>query len=230
MKLSILIPVYNEEKTILKVLERIKEVEINDLEYQIIVINDGSTDKTKKLLEDNKHLYNSLVNNQKNSGKGFSIKKGIEIINGDVVIIQDADLEYDPINYTKILEPFLLGVADVVYGSRFIGSDKKRVLYFWHTVGNKFLTLISNIFTNLNLTDMEVGYKAFRSDIIKNINLEENRFGFEPEITAKISNKSLRIYEVGISYFGRKYVEGKKITWKDGFSAIRCIIKYNLFK
>ena len=230
MKLSILIPVYNEEKTILKVLERIKEVKINELEYQIIVINDGSTDKTKKLLEDNKQLYNSLVNNQKNSGKGFSIQKGIEIINGDVVIIQDADLEYDPINYTKILEPFLLGVADVVYGSRFIGSDKKRVLYFWHTVGNKFLTLISNIFTNLNLTDMEVGYKAFRSDIIKNINLEENRFGFEPEITAKISNKSLRIYEVGISYFGRKYVDGKKITWKDGFSAIRCIIKYNLFK
>ena len=230
MKISILIPAFNEEKTILKVLNRIKETKISNLEYQIIVINDGSTDGTKKILEDNKDLYNLLINNDRNSGKGFSIKKGIDSSEGDVVLIQDADLEYDPKNYETLLEPFILGVADVVFGSRFIGSDKKRVLYFWHTIGNKFLTLLSNIFTNLNLTDMEVGYKVFKTDIVKNINLEENRFGFEPEITAKIAKRSLRIYEVGISYFGRKYADGKKITWKDGFSAIRCILKYNLLK
>ena len=230
MKISILIPVFNEEKTIIKVLTRIKETKISNLNYEIIVINDGSTDNTKKVLDENKDLYNLFINNQRNSGKGFSIRKGIAAAGGDAIVIQDADLEYDPINYKVLLEPLVLGVADVVYGSRFIGSDKKRVLYFWHTVGNKFLTLMSNIFTNLNLTDMEVGYKAFKSDVIKNINLQEDRFGFEPEITAKISKKSLRIYEVGISYFGRKYVDGKKITWKDGFSAVRCILKYNLLK
>ena len=230
MKISILIPVFNEEKTIIKVLTRIKETKISNLNYEIIVINDGSTDNTKKVLDENKDLYNLFINNQRNSGKGFSIRKGIAAAEGDAIVIQDADLEYDPINYKALLEPLVLGVADVVYGSRFIGSDKKRVLYFWHTVGNKFLTLMSNIFTNLNLTDMEVGYKAFKSDVIKNINLQEDRFGFEPEITAKISKKSLRIYEVGISYFGRKYIDGKKITWRDGFSAIRCILKYNLLK
>ena len=173
MKISILIPVFNEEKTILKVLNRIKDTKISNIEYQVIVINDGSTDGTKKILDDNKDFYNILIDNDRNSGKGFSIKKGIDSSEGDVVLIQDADLEYDPKNYETLLEPFILGVADVVFGSRFIGSDKKRVLYFWHTIGNKFLTLLSNIFTNLNLTDMEVGYKVFKTDIVKNINLFE---------------------------------------------------------
>ena len=170
-----------------------------------------------------------LILNEKNFGKGYSIRKGIEIATGEIILIQDADLEYDPGDYDKLLKPITDGVADVVYGSRFVGSEEKRVLYFWHMIGNKFLTLLSNMLTNLNLTDMEVCYKVFRSDVIKNINLKENRFGFEPEITAKISKKKLRIYEVGVKYFGRTYLEGKKITWRDGLSALRCIFYYNLF-
>ena len=167
---------------------------------------------------------------KKNYGKGYSLRKGIEISEGDIILIQDADLEYDPIDYDKIINPILSGNADVVYGSRFIGSDEKRVLYFWHSMGNFILTLLSNMFSNLNLTDMENCYKVFKSDIIKNIKLKENRFGFEPEITAKISKiKNLKIYEVGVKYYGRKYEDGKKITWKDGFSALRCIFYYNFF-
>ena len=229
MKISIIIPCYNEESTIEKIVHKI--LDLNNLDLEIIIVDDNSTDGSKNIIETKiKNRVNKVIFNDRNYGKGYSIRKGIEVATGDITIIQDADLEYDPNDYEKILEPFKIDVADVVYGSRFIGSDKKRVLYFWHTVGNKFLTLFSNIFTDLNLSDMEVGYKAFRTDVLKSINLKENRFGFEPEITAKISKKSLRLYEVGISYFGRKYNEGKKITWKDGFSAIRCIIKYNLFE
>ena len=228
MKISVIIPCYNEEKTIEKIVNKI--LDLKNLDLEIIIIDDNSTDSSKNIIETKlKNKVHKVINNNINSGKGYSIRKGIESASGEFILIQDADLEYDPNDYYKILEPLKSRVADVVYGSRFIGSDKKRVLYFWHTIGNKFLTLFSNIFTNLNLTDMEVGYKAFKSEILKNIDLKENRFGFEPEVTAKISKKNLLIYEVGISYFGRKYVDGKKITWKDGFSAIRCIIKYNLF-
>ena len=228
MKISILIPCYNEEKTIEKIINKI--LDLKDLNLEIIIVDDNSTDLSRSIINTKlKDKIHKLILNDNNYGKGYSIRKGIEAATGEVLIIQDADLEYDPKDYQKLLEPFILGVADVVYGSRFIGSDKKRVLYFWHTVGNKILTLLSNIFTNLNLSDMEVGYKAFKTDVIKNIDLKENRFGFEPEVTAKIAKKSLRLYEVGISYYGRKYNEGKKITWKDGFSAIRCILKYNLF-
>ena len=228
MKVSIIIPCYNEEKTIEKILDKI--LNLKDLDLEIIIVDDKSSDFSRDIITEKlKNKIDKVILNDKNYGKGYSIRKGIQAASGEILIIQDADLEYDPKDYEKILEPFKLGVADVVYGSRFIGSEKKRVLYFWHTVGNKFLTLISNIFTNLNLTDMEVGYKAFKTNILKDINLKENRFGFEPEVTAKIAKKSLRVYEVGISYFGRKYSEGKKITWRDGFSAIRCIIKYNLF-
>ena len=224
MKISILIPCYNEEKTIEKIINKI--LDLKDLNLEIIIVDDNSTDSSRSIIDTKlKDKIHKLILNDNNYGKGYSIRKGIEAATGEVLIIQDADLEYDPKDYQKLLEPFKLGVADVVYGSRFIGSDKKRVLYFWHTVGNKILTLLSNIFTNLNLSDMEVGYKAFKTNIIKKIDLKENRFGFEPEVTAKIAKKSLRMYEVGISYFGRKYVEGKKITWRDGFSAIRCILK-----
>ena len=229
MKTSIIIPCYNEEKTIDKIIDKI--LELRNLDLEIIIVDDCSTDSSKDIIETKlKNKVYKVIHNEINSGKGFSIRKGVAAATGQIILIQDADLEYDPNDYYKILDLFKLGVADVVYGSRFTGSEKKRVLYFWHTLGNKFLTLISNIFTNLNLTDMEVGYKAFKSEIIKDLVLIEDRFGFEPEITAKISKKNLRIYEVGISYFGRKYSEGKKITWRDGFSAIRCIIKYNLIK
>ncbi len=228
MKISILIPCYNEEKTLEKIINKI--LDLKDLDLEIIIVDDNSTDSSRDIIDKKlKDKIHKLILSDRNYGKGYSIRKGIEVATGEILIIQDADLEYDPNDYQKLLEPFTLGVADVVYGSRFIGSDKKRVLYFWHTVGNKILTLISNIFTNLNLTDMEVGYKVFKTDIIKKIDLKENRFGFEPEVTAKIAKKNLRIYEVGISYFGRKYVDGKKITWRDGLSAIRCILKYNLF-
>ena len=228
MKISILIPCYNEEKKIEKIINKI--LNLKDLNLEIIIVDDNSTDSSRSIIDTKlKDKIHKIILNDNNYGKGYSIRKGIEAATGEVLIIQDADLEYDPKDYQKLLEPFKLGVADVVYGSRFIGSDKKRVLYFWHTVGNKILTLLSNIFTNLNLSDMEVGYKAFKTNIIKEIDLKENRFGFEPEVTAKIAKKNLRIYEVGISYFGRKYADGKKITWRDGFSAIRCILKYNLF-
>ena len=224
--ISIIIPVFNEERTINKILKKILLIQF---EKEIIVINDGSTDETKSIIE--KEFKNEviLISNIRNFGKGYSVKKGIEISKGEIIIIQDADLEYDPSDY-KMLNPLQDGRADVVYGSRFLGDGEKRVLYFWHRVGNFILTLFSNCLSNLNLTDMEVGYKAFKSEIIKSINLQENRFGFEPEITAKIAKKKIRIFEVGIKYYGRTYSEGKKINWKDGISAIYCIIKYNLFK
>ena len=228
MKLSIIIPCYNEQTTIKEIIKKINL--IKDLNKEIIVIDDYSSDNTREILQNElKDSIHKIVLNEKNYGKGYSIRKGIEVSSGDYILIQDADLEYDPSDYNNLLSPIINNIADVVYGSRFVGSSEKRVLYFWHTVGNKFLTILSNMFSNLNLTDMEVGYKVFRSDVIKNIFLKENRFGFEPEITAKIAKKNIRIYEVGIKYFGRKYSEGKKITWKDGFSAIRCILKYNFF-
>ena len=228
-KLSIIIPVYNEENTIEAILKKIHDSKIENFDFEIIVINDGSTDKTINIINDNKKFFDQFINLEKNCGKGFAIRSGLRQVTGDYVILQDADLEYDPSEYTKLLNPIISNKADVVYGSRFLGNDERRVLYFWHTVGNKFLTLLSNMLSNLNLTDMEVCYKVFKTDVIKNIDLQENKFGFEPEITAKIAKKNIKIYEVGIKYFGRKYSEGKKITWKDGFSAIRCIIKYNLF-
>jgi len=228
MLVTVIIPCFNEKKTIAKVVDRINN--LKDLNLEVIVIDDYSNDGTRELLKDEiDNNVSKIIFNNKNYGKGYCIKKGIEASNGDVILIQDADLEYDPSDYPKLLKPIESGVADVVYGSRFLGGEEKRVLYFWHTLGNKLLTIFSNMFTNLNLTDMEVGYKLFKSDILKDINLVENRFGIEPEVTAKIAKKKIRIFEVGISYYGRKYEDGKKITWRDGFSAIRCIIKYNLF-
>ena len=229
MNISVIIPCYNEEKTIVEVVTNVKRyLQEND---EIIVIDDCSTDNTQDLLNnDLKNIVDKLIVNEKNYGKGYSIRKGFSHANCEIILIQDADLEYHPSDFKQLLKPIKEGIADVVYGSRFIGSNEKRILYFWHTLGNKFLTLLSNIFSNLNLTDMEVGYKVFKSNVLKEIELKENRFGFEPEITAKISKKNLRIYEVGIKYFGRKYMDGKKITWRDGFSALRCILYYNLFK
>ena len=228
MKLTIIIPCYNEQNTIKEIINRINSQP--DIDKEIIVVDDCSKDKTREILENElKESVHKIILNNQNYGKGYSIRQGIENSSGDYILIQDADLEYDPSDYKKLLNPIIQGVADVVYGSRFLGSSERRVLYFWHTVGNRFLTLLSNMFSNLNLTDMEVGYKVFKSKLLKEINLKEDRFGFEPEITAKIAKKDIKIYEVGVKYFGRKYSEGKKITWKDGFSAIRCIIKYNLF-
>jgi glycosyltransferase involved in cell wall biosynthesis len=228
MKISIIIPCFNEVSTIETIINKIKEEKI--FLKEIIVIDDFSSDGTREILKNK--LSNSidhLILNEKNYGKGYSLRKGIEIASGSITLIQDADLEYDPSDYYKLIEPIKDGYADVVYGSRFIGTEQKRVLHYWHSFGNYFLTLLSNMLTNINLTDMEVCYKAFKTEIIKDIKLKENRFGFEPEVTAKISKRKLRIYEVGIKYFGRTYSEGKKISWKDGISAIRCILYYNLF-
>ncbi len=228
MKLSVIMPCYNEENTISRILDKI--LNENSIGKEIIVIDDFSTDNSRKILENyDKKGKIKLVFNSKNRGKGYSVRQGLKLASGDIILIQDADLEYSPDDYKRLINPILNDDADVVYGSRFIGGQETRVLYFWHTLGNKFLTLLSNMFTNLNLTDMECCYKVFKKDIIKDINLKEDRFGFEPEITAKISKKNLKIYEVGVRYFGRKYEDGKKITWKDGFAAIFCIIYYNLF-
>lgn len=227
MKLSIIIPCFNEEKTIEEIVLKVKKnIDQND---EIIIIDDCSTDQTRSVLN-NQLSDNKIILNKKNFGKGYCVREGIKISNGDIIIIQDADLEYDPSDYLKLVKPIKNGIADVVYGSRFIGSDERRVLFYWHTLGNKFLTTLSNMVTNLNLTDMETCYKAFKSEAIKNIDLKEDRFGFEPEITAKIAKKNLRIFEIGIKYFGRTYKEGKKITWRDGFSALYCIIRYGFFR
>tara|TARA_Y100000590_G_scaffold465560_1_gene638225 strand:- start:95 stop:787 length:693 start_codon:yes stop_codon:yes gene_type:complete len=229
MKLSVIIPCYNEAKTIKEIIEKVKNEK--NYEKEIIVIDDSSNDGTIEILKDEiSNQINKLLLNEKNYGKGYCVRKGVEAATGDIIIIQDADLEYEPSDYPKLVEPIKNNYADVVYGSRFIGSEEKRVLFFWHSIGNFILTTFSNMLTNLNLSDMENCYKAFKSNIIKNIELKENRFGFEPEITAKISKRKLRIYEVGVRYYGRTYSEGKKITWKDGLSALRCIVFYNLFK
>lgn len=226
--ITIIIPCYNEVKTIEIIVNKI--LKLNEYEFEIIIVDDYSIDGTRKILKDKlSNKVSLIIYNEKNYGKGYCIKKGIEQSNGNIILIQDADLEYDPQDYPKLINPIINNYADVVYGSRFIGGDEKRVLFFWHTVANKILTLISNIFSNLNLTDMECGYKVFRSDVLKKITLNQNRFGFEPEITAKISKMNIRIFEVGVSYFGRTYSEGKKITYKDAFNALYCIIIYNIF-
>ena len=227
MKLSIVIPCYNEANTIEKILEKIYDYYKESKD--IIIIDDYSTDGTREILIKNgKSFKYHLILNSKNYGKGFCIKEGVKQASGEIIVIQDADLEYDPADYYNLINPIKKNYADVVFGSRFQGTQERRVLYFWHSIGNYLLTFLSNMLTNINLTDMEVGLKAFKSNILKNIKLKENRFGFEPEITAKISKLNLRIFEVGISYHGRTYEQGKKINWKDGVSAIRCILYYNL--
>jgi glycosyltransferase involved in cell wall biosynthesis len=227
VRLSVVIPCFNELATIENVIQAVKSCGIRSLE--IIIVDDCSTDGTRELLKN--HLesrVDRVIYHPRNKGKGAALRSGFAAVTGDIVIVQDADLEYDPKEFAIVIEPILNGKADVVYGSRFVGGQPHRVVYYWHMVGNRFLTTLSNMFTNINLTDMETCYKAFRQEIIQAVHIEENRFGFEPEITAKISKMNCRIYEVGISYYGRTYQEGKKIGWKDGFKAIFCIFKYNL--
>lgn len=228
MKISIVIPCYNEISTIENIVGLVKESPVDNME--IIIVDDFSTDGTREFLENQPAGWvNQIVFHGENQGKGAALRTGFKSATGDIVIIQDADLEYDPQEYPKLLKPIFDGSADVVYGSRFTGGQAHRVVYFWHMMGNRFLTLLSNMLTNLNLTDMETCYKVFKKGIVDQIDIQENRFGFEPEITAKVSKLNCRIYEVGISYYGRTYAEGKKIGWKDGFSAIYSILKYNIF-
>ena len=229
MKLSIIIPCFNEIDTIRAIISAIKQAPIELKE--VIVVDDCSTDGTRELLKSEiETAIDQVIYHEKNQGKGAALRTGFKYATGDIVVVQDADLEYDPQELPLLMEAFLKGNADVVYGSRFIGHRPHRVVYFWHMVGNRILTLVSNMFTNLNFTDMETCYKMFRRDLIQSIEIEENRFGFEPEITAKLAKKKVRFYEVGISYYGRTYEQGKKITWKDGIRAFYAIIKYNLFR
>lgn len=234
--LSIVIPAYNEAKTIHLILDKVKAVKlIGNFEKELIIVNDCSKDETEEAVmrykEANPEINIQYYKHEVNKGKGAALHTGIEKAKGEYLIIQDADLEYDPEEYNLLLKPIIGGFADVVYGSRFIGGNPHRILFFWHSIGNRMLTFASNMFTNLNITDMETCYKLFRTNIIQGIKLRENRFGFEPEVTAKMSRiKNIRVYEVGISYYGRTYAEGKKINWKDGFRAIYCILKYGLFR
>ncbi len=226
MKVSIVIPCYNEKNTIAKIVEAVRSAPVENKE--IIVIDDGSNDGTQTLLREKlSGAIDQIIYHPVNRGKGAALRAGFEAASGDIILVQDADLEYSPEEYPLLLEPIISGKADAVFGSRFMGGRPHRVVFFWHMVGNRFLTLLSNMFTNLNLTDLETGYKVFRAPLIKSIQIEENRFGFEPEITAKLAKKRCRIYEVGISYYGRTYEEGKKIGWRDGLRALYVIVKYN---
>ncbi len=234
--LSIIIPAYNEGKTIHRILNKVRDVQLMEgIQKEVIIVNDCSTDNTEdailKYRSENPEMNLQYYKHEVNKGKGAALHTGIGEAKGEYLIIQDADLEYNPQEFNILLKPVIDGFADVVYGSRFMGGNAHRILFFWHSIGNKFLTFLSNMFTNLNLTDMETCYKLFRTDIIQSIKLKEKRFGFEPEVTAKIARvNKIRIYEVGISYYGRTFAEGKKINWKDGFRAIYCILRYNLFR
>ncbi len=225
-RISIVIPVYNESTTLLDILNQIEKVQL-PFSKEIILVDDASSDGSTQIIEKLDNPFIKKVFHSVNQGKGSALRSGFKVATGDIIIIQDADLEYDPQEYPKLIQPILDLKADVVYGSRFIGSEAHRVLYYWHYLGNKILTILSNMFTNLNLTDMECCYKVFRKDILNQITIKENRFGFEPEFTAKIARLNYKIYEVGVSYSGRTYNEGKKISWRDGLSALRCIIKYS---
>ena len=228
MKLSIVIPCYNESKTIENIVAAVKAAPVK--EKEIIIVDDCSTDGTRDILRERvASQVDKILYHETNQGKGAALRTGFQAATGDLVVVQDADLEYDPQEYPRLMDPIVRDKADVVFGSRFMGGEPHRVVYFWHCVGNRFLTLLSNMFTNINLTDMETCYKMFRREVIQSIKIEENRFGFEPEITAKVARGKFRVYEVGISYYGRTYAEGKKIGWRDGFRAIYAIVKYNVF-